>query len=228
MSFWSECWEFFLPRHCVICHNRLLTNEEHICLSCLIRLPRTPLLWQEENEFEKNLWGKLPLVRATTYLHYAKGGNVRKLLFELKYYHNPTIGNWLGRVMAQELLPHGFFKQIDYLIPVPLHKKREKQRGYNQCLMLAQGVSAVTKIPILPTLLQRTNYNETQTNKGLYERWVNVQNLFTLTSEFELTDKHILLIDDVFTTGATIVACADAFCHIKKLRISVLTLAYAK
>lgn len=226
MNFWIECWEFFLPRQCAICQNRLLASEEHICMSCLIRLPRTPLLWKEENEFEKNLWGKLPLQRATSYLHYSKGGDVRKLLYELKYYHNPSIGEFLGRCMAQELLPIGFFTGVDYLVPVPLHPKKERQRGYNQSEMLAKGVSAITKIPILSNQLVRQQYNETQTHKGLYERWVNVQNLFTNPSPSHLADKHILLIDDVFTTGATIVACSDAFCNVNNLRISVLTLAY--
>lgn len=226
MNFWNECWDFFLPRHCVICHDRLLTAQVHICLSCLIKLPRTPFLWSEGNEFEQNLWGKLPLVRATSYLHYAKGGDVRKLLYELKYYHNPTIGLFLGKCMAQELLPLGFFKGIDYIIPVPLHPKKERKRGYNQSKMIAQGVSDITQIAILSDQLARKQYNETQTDKGLYERWANVQNIFTLSSPTQLVGKHILLIDDVFTTGATIVACADAFCQVNNLRISVLTLAY--
>lgn len=227
-TFLTDLWELFLPRHCVICQERLSSSEKHVCLSCLIRFPRTPLLWGEGNELEKDLWGKLPLKRATSYLHYSKGGDVRKLLFELKYYHNSAIGQWLGKCMAQELLPLHFFQSIDYLVPVPLHLKREKQRGYNQSLMLAQGISAVTGIPILPRLLTRKSYNETQTHKGLYERWVNVQNLFTLSTPLDLTHKHILLVDDVFTTGATIVACADAFSNTNDIQISVLTLAYAR
>ncbi|MGL5272487.1 MAG: ComF family protein [Phocaeicola sp.] len=194
----------------------------------MIRLPRIRQQWHEGNELEKDLWGKLPLVRATAYLNYSKGGDVRKVLYELKYYKNSNIGKWLGKCMAQELIPLGFFETVDYIIPVPLHIKREKQRGYNQSLMLAQGIAAKTNIPILSNILTRTTFNETQTHKGLYERWINVQNLFSLLPQDKLNNKHILLIDDVFTTGATIVACADAFSNIKNLRISVLTLAFAR
>ncbi|MGL5938716.1 MAG: ComF family protein [Phocaeicola sp.] len=227
-TFWIECWELFFPRQCAICQNKLLASEKHICLSCLIHLPRTPLLWSDGNELEKELWGKIPLVKAASYLHYDKGGDARKLLYELKYYQNPTIGEWLGRCMAQELMPLNFFDSIDFLIPVPLHIKKEQKRGYNQSLMIAQGVSSVTKIPILSNSIYRNRFNETQTNKGLYERWINVQELFKLHPQSYLESKHILLIDDVFTTGATIVACADALSHLPDIRISVLTLASAK
>lgn len=225
MTLLTDLWQLFFPRCCLLCSQRLQKGEEHICFRCLAALPRTHL--QKENELEKSLWGKLPIERANAFLFYAKGGDVRKLLFELKYYGNARIGYFLGRCMASELLPSGFFKGMDCIIPVPLHIRKQKKRGYNQSEVLAEGIASVTNIPLAKHLLARSKDIETQTHKGNYERWENVRNVFECFSPEELTDKHILLVDDVLTTGATIVACSDALGKIPGLRISVLTLAWA-
>ena len=225
MTLLTDLWQLFFPRCCLLCGQRLLKGEEHICFRCLVALPRTHL--QKENELEKSLWGKLPIERANAFLFYAKGGDVRKLLFDLKYYGNADLGHFLGRCMASELLPSGFFNDIDYIVPVPLHARKQKKRGYNQSEVLAEGIASVTKIPMDKHLLIRNKDIETQTHKGNYERWENVRNVFECLSPEKLSDKHILLVDDVLTTGATIVACADALGKIPGLRISVLTLAWA-
>lgn len=202
-------------------------GEEHLCLRCLSDLPRTYLHLHRDNKLEKNLWGKLPIERASAFLYYAKGGDVRHLLYDLKYHGNPRIGTFLGRCMASELLPSGFFEGIDFIVPVPLHPKKHKERGYNQSEMLAEGIATLTGIPVFREMLVRNQYTETQTRKSSYDRWLNVKDVFECTSLNALTGKHILLVDDVMTTGATIVACADALKTVKSLRISVLTLALA-
>jgi ComF family protein len=176
---------------------------------------------------EKGLWGKIPVERAHSFLYYTKGGDVRKLLYELKYYRNPKIGHYLGRCMAEELVPTGFFDGIDYIIPVPLHKKKQETRGYNQSEQLAAGISSVLGCEVLDDVLIRVKQADTQTRKGHYERWINVKDVFDYVPSRDLSGKHILLLDDVFTTGATIVACADVLKQIPDLRISVLTLALA-
>lgn len=227
MSIWIDLWELLFPRCCVVCGERLSKSEEFLCFKCLASLPRTRLHERAGNEMEKNLWGKLPIERASAFLFYIKGGKVRKLLYELKYYHNPKIGHFLGRCMAAELKPSGFFSGIDYIIPVPLHGKRERKRGYNQSALLADGVAAVVGCPVLCDVIVRTCYTESQTRKSYYERWVNVRDVFEYVPTTSLEGKHILLLDDVFTTGATIVACADALRQVPKLRISVLALALA-
>lgn len=227
MAIWNDLWEFFFPRYCVVCGKRLLQGEEHVCSKCFSGLPRTRLHLRPENDMEKNLWGKLPLERASAYLYYAKEGDVSRLLYELKYYGNAHIGHYLGRCMATDLSLSGFFRGIDYVIPVPLHKAKRRKRGYNQSEMLVEGIASVTGIPIFRDLLVRSRYTETQTRKGGYERWLNVQDVFECTSGEALKDKHVLLVDDVMTTGATIVACADSLAGIPGLRISVLTLALA-
>lgn len=227
MGLLTDVWEFFFPRYCVVCGKRLLQGEEHFCVACLCALPRTRFRNLEDNELAKLLWGKMPIVRASAFLYYSKGGNVRELLFQLKYYGNQKIGFFLGRCMAMELVPKGFFDGIEGIIPVPLHCKKRKLRGYNQSELLAEGISSVTGIPLLRDVLRRNQYTDTQTRKSNYERWNNVMDVFECTYREHISFKHVLLVDDVLTTGATLVACADAFKEIEGLRISVLTLAWA-
>ena len=227
MSIWTDLWKFFFPQCCLICGKTLLEGEEYLCFHCLSNMPRTHLYLQKDNEMEKELWGKLPIERSSAYLYYSKGGDVKKLLTELKYRGNADLGCFLGRCMTREMLSSGFFQGIDGIITVPLHPRKQKIRGYNQSIMLANGISSITNIPVWNDLLIRTQYTQTQTRKGSYERWLNVKDIFECTSPEQLKGKHVLLVDDVFTTGATLVACADAFRQIPDLRFSVLTLALA-
>lgn len=190
-------------------------------------LPRAHIHLRQVNEMEKSLWGKFPVERAEAYLYYIKGGDAQRILFELKYYGNLKLAYFLGRCMALELRSSDFFDGIDYIVPVPLHRKKLKKRGYNQSEVLAEGVASVTGIPMATDLLVREQYTETQTHKGNYERWMNVKGIFGCNSWENFKGKHLLLVDDVFTTGATVVACADALACIPDLKLSVLTLAIA-
>lgn len=225
MGIWTDLWELFFPRCCVVCGRRLQKHEEYLCLHCLSRLPLAGLHHCPDNPMEKNLWGKLPLVRAAAFLPYVKGGDTQKLLFSLKYYGVSRLGIFLGRWMATELMPSGFFQDIDCIVPVPLHEKKKRRRGYNQSEMLAEGLSEVTGIPVSKHLIVREQETETQTRKGAYERWSNVSGVFGCSSPEAYEGKHILLVDDVMTTGSTLVSCADALSGVSRLRISVLTLA---
>ena len=223
----NDIWEFFFPRYCVVCGKRLLLGEEHLCVNCLCALPRIRFQNQEKNERAKLLWGKIPIERASAFLYYSKGGDVRELLFQLKYYGNQKIGYFMGRCMAQELISTGFFDGVEGIIPVPLHDRKRKSRGYNQSELLAEGISSIVQIPLFKNVLRRKQYTETQTHKSNYERWNNVMDVFEGVSLERLSCKHVLLVDDVLTTGATLVACADAFRGVEGIRISVLTLAWA-
>ena len=227
MSIWTDLWKLFFPQCCLVCGKTLLEGEEYLCFHCLSNMPRTHLYLHKDNEMEKELWGKFPIERASAYLYYSKGGDVKKLLTDLKYRGNADLGCFLGRCMTREMLSSGFFQGVNGIIPVPLHPRKQKIRGYNQSIMLANGISSVTNIPVWNDLLVRTQYTQTQTRKGSYERWLNVKDMFECTSPDRLRGKHVLLVDDVFTTGATLVACADAFRQIPDLRFSVLTLALA-
>ena len=227
MSLLTDLWNLFFPSCCLICGRTLLGGEEHVCFHCLSELPRTQMHWQRDNEVEKCFWGKIPVERASAFLYYSRGGDVKELLAALKYRGRSSLGHFLGRCMARELCSSDFFQGMDGIIPVPLHERKQRIRGYNQSKALAEGVSSVTGIPLWDNLLVRTQFTETQTRKGNYERWLNVKDMFECTSLEALEGKHVLLVDDVLTTGATLVACADAFREVKGLRVSVLTLAWA-
>lgn len=228
MNILTDIREFFFPRLCVACGNRLLQDEKGLCLRCSSDLPYTHL-YGSGNEMEKCFWGRMPIVRASSLFYYNKKSNVAQVLYAMKYHGQRRLCIEMGRQLAEELLPHDFFSGIDYIIPVPLHRNRFHDRGYNQCELLAQGVSQKTGISILTDAIFRTRNNPTQTHKGSNERWDNTRELFRKSERCpDIRGKHILLIDDVLTTGATLISCADAIANIADIRISILTLAWAK
>lgn len=226
MSIWNDLWELFFPRYCVICGKRLSSSEECLCVGCLFSLPQTRMLLQEENELEKNFWGRFFLGRAVSCFYYSKGGDVRKLMYELKYHGNKEIGLFMGRYMAMNLHPD-FFKDMDAIIPIPLHPEKKRKRGYNQSELLAMGISQITGLPVWTDVIERVQFTETQTHKSQHERWMNVSTAFSRVNEYKVAGKHVLLVDDVLTTGATIIACADVLKEVANIKISVLTLAWA-
>lgn len=171
--------------------------------------------------------GKLPLERATSCFFYHKGSDFRHVLHLLKYGGRKDIGEVMGRFMAAELMEAGFFEGIDLILPVPLHPRKQKVRGYNQSECIARGISAVTGIPMDVSSVVRQRHTDTQTRKSAYERWENVDGIFCLLSPGCFRRKHVLIVDDVLTTGATVTACADAFRGVEGIRISILTLAVA-
>lgn len=216
------------PRCCIVCGRPLAKGEECLCTMCNINLPRTGYHLKEDNPVEKLFWGKIPLERATSFFFYRKGSDFRQILHQLKYAGQKNIGAIMGRYMAAELQESGFFEDIDVIVPVPLHKKKQRLRGYNQSEWIARGIAAVTGIPIDTESVVRHKNTETQTSKSSLERWENVNGIFELYHAEPLTGKHILIVDDVLTTGATTVECASCLTKIEGVRISVLTLAIAE
>lgn len=218
----------FFPRCCIICGNPLAKGEAYLCARCNMNLPRTGLHKFKDNAVEQLFWGKIPLERATSYLYYRKGSDFRQILYRLKYRGQKEIGEVMGRCMATELLSCNFFSDMDVIIPVPLHPKKQRLRGYNQSEWIARGVSAVTGIPVDVGSVIRCKNTATQTRKTTFERWENVDQTFLLHFPERFGGKHLLIIDDVLTTGATTVACVSAFAEVEGVRISVLTLAVAE
>lgn len=216
------------PRCCVVCGRPLAKGEECICAMCNINLPRTNYHLQKDNLVEQLFWGKIPLERATSFFFYRKGSDFRQILHQLKYGGQKEIGAIMGRYMASELTVSGFFEGIDVIIPVPLHKRKQRIRGYNQSEWIARGISAVTGICIDTEVIVRRKHTDTQTRKSTFERWENVDGIFELHHAESLKGKHLLVVDDVLTTGATTVACASRLMEIEGVRISVLTLAVAE
>lgn len=217
----------FFPRQCVVCGTPLQEGEEAICLRCNMDLPRTDYHFCADNPVERMFWGKIPLERATSYFFYHKGSDFRRILHQLKYGGRKDLGETMGRFMAAELTVSEFFCDVDVIVPVPLHPRKQRMRGYNQSECVAKGVAAVTGIPLDAASVVRKKHTETQTSKSAYERWKNVDGIFHLRYPERFVGKHILLVDDVLTTGATITTCADVFRDVEGVRISVLTLAVA-
>lgn len=218
----------FFPRRCVVCGANLIEGEEAICTRCNIDMPRTNYHKLKDNPVERMFWGKIPLERATSYFFYRKGSDFRKILHLLKYGGRKELGAVMGRFMAADLQSADFFRDVDVIVPVPLHPRKRRARGYNQSDWIARGVSQLTGIPADTAAVVREKQTETQTRKSAFERWENVNGIFSLRHPEVFAGKHVLIIDDVLTTGSTTVACADVFRHVEGIRISVLTLAVAE
>ena len=223
----SDFWFLLFPKNCEACGRALSRGEDVLCFDCLYELPRTNFCKELDNPVRQLFEGRIKLERATALFSFQKGSRFRKLLHSLKYHHKPEIGMLLGKELGAEMLSSGNFSDIDYIIPVPLHPNREKKRGYNQSERIASGISAVTKIPVLTGVLVRNIDTKTQTKMNKDERWQNVSGKFVLTDSEILKGKHVLLVDDVVTTGATTESCGTVLLSVEGLRLSIAVLAKA-
>ena len=217
----------FYPRVCAACGEPLLKDEDTVCLKCRYTLPRTGYEHHPDNPVAQSFYGRVRLHAATSCFFFAKSGKVQHLIHQLKYKGNKYAGMFLGEQIGESIKDEPLFQGIDYIIPVPLHPKRERQRGYNQSLVIAFGIHEATGIPIGDKYLVRGVYTETQTHKSAEERFKNVKDIFEVRFAKELEGKHILLVDDVLTTGATLESCAHQLENVPGIVISVATAACA-
>lgn len=228
-SFLTKVLDFVSPRLCVICGRRLLPSQPLLCSHCTLHLPVTNYyLSPLDNPMARLFWGLFPIERASALFFYEPKASTRELIYDLKYRGFPMIGEEMGALIARRYQPAGFFESVDAIIPVPLTQRRRWQRGYNQSEMLARGIREVTGLPILTDVLKRTSFKGSQTKRNQWERRENVDGVFRLVRPDDIRGKHILLIDDIITTGATIVACADELCKAGDVKISVLSLGLTK
>ena len=215
------------PSVCAACGTSLFKWENLVCTRCRSFLPKTGYELQEDNPLARIFYGKVHLKAVTACFFFSKEGKVQHLIHELKYKGNGEAGVFLGQELGKSIKEAPRFKGIDYLIPVPLHPKRERKRGYNQSMMIVQGISEVTGIPVGDTFLVRSVNTATQTRKSKEERWQNVKDIFDVKHPERLEGKYVLLIDDVLTTGATLEACALKLSTIPGITISCATAACA-
>lgn len=227
MRWINDLKELLFPRYCKVCRRRLMHSEQHLCINCLLDLPRTHYERDPNNLLMQHLMEWPEVIRATAYFNYYKEGKYSSLIHHLKYYDHPEVGTYLGRLAATELKAGEFFDGIDLIVPVPLSKKKQRQRGYNQCDYIARGISEITGIAMCTDCIERSVNTDTQTAKGRIERWKNTEGIFRITNAEILKDKHILLLDDVATTGATLHACISTLLTVPGVRISVFALAKA-
>lgn len=220
----NELSNLFFPNCCAVCDSKLLPAEEGVCLRCLHKLPKTNNFDEPDNLAETLLAGRFPFERVATFCVYSKQGVLQPLIHELKYNNKKEIGILLGKMFGKDLIGSNFIKNIDFIVPVPLHPKREKKRGYNQARMIAEGLSKATSIPVSNNNLVRSIFNPTQTKRTKTQRWENVKDIFDVVSPKDYADKHILLVDDIITTGSTLEACAHALLKSPGIKISIATL----
>ena len=216
------------PRICPVCNNVLLSHEKHICTKCRIDIPITRYHMQEFNAMEQLFAGKTPIEKAVGYFFYEKGNPYSNILHNIKYRNNPQLGQYVAKLFAQELLSRDIFKDIDCIIPIPLHHRKKIQRGYNQSEYIAKGFSEVFDIPVHNNIIIAHKSHESQTNKGIYERWLNTQNIFSAQDTQVLENKHVLIVDDVVTTGATLLSAALTIASVPNIKISLATLGVAR
>lgn len=225
-TFLNDLLALLFPNCCVVCHTPLIEGEEKICLSCLTRLPYTRF-GADNNPTNALFAGRPEAGWSNAFLRYEKGGMTQKLIYRLKYYGDKELGQTLGRMAAASVRQSPGFVMPDMLIPVPLHRKRLRARGYNQSEWIARGFSSTWNVPVNTTQLNRDKRTVTQTKKNLYDRMINMETAFQAINHDVLTGKHVLLIDDVLTTGATLNACMDELSTTNNIKISTFSLSVA-
>ncbi|HAL82102.1 MAG TPA: ComF family protein [Mucilaginibacter sp.] len=216
------------PELCAACRESLVANEHLICTGCLFNLPFTNFHLQADNIVAQQFWGKLPLEGAYALLYFTKGGKTQNLMHQFKYKGMRQIGNLLGNIAGEQLTKSEIFKTADLIVPVPLHRKRMRQRGYNQSACFAEGLSEKINARVEDNNLVREVATETQTHKSRFARFENMKEVFNVKHPEKLANKHILLVDDVITTGSTLEACGAELLKIPGLKLSIATIAYAE
>ncbi len=227
MTLLRNLFRLIYPALCPGCGESLLPGEHDLCLHCQLTLPYTRFSTTPFNSTEQRLTGRFPLHAATSYLYFNNETLGRPIVHSIKYNGNIHLARTMGRHMAQDLLQSHRFDNIDLIVPVPLHWRKLLKRGYNQSEELSRGLSQVLHIPVSTHNLIRTTYTETQTHKDRSERLSNMQHVFRVKHPESLQGKHILVIDDVITTGATLDAACQPLASIPDITISVATLCIA-
>ncbi len=229
LSTWtSDLLGLFFPNSCRLCGKTLHQQEEILCTTCLYKLARTNFQHSPENPVMDIFSGRLPLFSATAFLFFSKGGGTRRLIHKLKYKGNKEIGVHLGMLFGNQLDSSELFSTSDAIIPVPLHPRKEHKRGYNQSLMICEGLASRMNARVFSDVLYRKVHSSSQTRKSRYERWENVKDIFEIKKGHHLEGKHLILVDDVITTGATLEACGNKLLEIPDIRLSIASLAYAQ
>lgn len=223
-TIWNDLLALFFPNVCHLCGTPLVKGEEQICMHCLCRLH-----YGEDEDPEQAaliFMGKSEIRESGSFFRYEKNGRVQELIHELKYYDNKELAYWLGRWAFVHLKEQkSSLCDADILLPVPLHKSRLRERGYNQSEWIAKGISSVLSVPIDTTSVVRRVKTQTQTRRAVYERWGNMESVFELRDSSGLENKRVLLVDDVLTTGSTLNSCANVLSEIPGIYLSAFTLA---
>ncbi len=222
----NDLMQILFPDLCLTCERVLVRGEKYLCMHCLLHLPRTGYLDDPANEVARIFWGRVYIEHATAFCKFLKGGRYQKLIHWMKYRNRPDIARFLGQHFGRALAGTAFEK-ADVLIPVPLHPSRQRERGYNQSWHIARGMAEKLNKEVLQGILIRNRRSSSQTRKTRLERWENVKDIFRVEQVEAIMHKHILLVDDVVTTGATLEACATELLKVEGVKVSIAVLAVA-
>lgn len=218
----------FFPQACVGCDKPLTLQEKLICTDCWFHLPYTNYHLEPENNAARQLWGKAKIDFASAFVFYRDASRVKEIMYHFKYRNMPEIGELLGRRYGQTLCEAALLKHVDIIIPVPLHQSKLRKRGYNQSRHIAIGLSEALEKPVWSDCLVRTRTTDSQTRKSRFERHEGMQDTFMLVDADRIKGKHILLVDDVLTTGATFEACANTLTAGRCASVSVVAICRAQ
>jgi ComF family protein len=215
------------PHTCAGCGSDLLDKGNLLCTYCHAALPLTSFHLHSNNPVERLFWGRLPVTYATAQYYFSKESLMQRLMHAFKYKGNKDLGFFMGKMMGHELASSNRFLQVDALVPLPLFPSKERKRGYNQATVLCEGIAEILKKPVLKDAVVRTMHTESQTKKNRVERWQNMEGRFQLANKEAIAGKHILLVDDVITTGATLEACGHEILKGKDVALSIATLCFS-
>lgn len=225
MNLVADFISLFYPKVCAACDGELLSGEKFICVDCLLQLPYTGFVNQSPNTVEQMFWGRVELEAATSYLYFKKGNRTRKIMHRIKYKGEKELAQHIGKMMGEELKRSEKFKLIEGIIPIPLHKKKQRKRGFNQSEWFAKGLAEKLDVEVITDVLLKTSETKSQTKKNRWQRWLNMGEQFVVKQPETIVNKHILLVDDIVTTGATLEACAIALKGATDCKISIATMA---
>jgi ComF family protein len=226
-DFWDDFISLLFPRLCYACGDHLMRNEHLICTECYVVIPRTNYHLMKDNPVAQLFWGRCMIEKAAAFSYYNKDSRIRKLIHNLKYKGIREIGFELGRIYGLSLKSSGFMDDIDIVIPVPLHPSKERIRGFNQSEVISMGIADAAGLSVDIKSLERKMVSATQTKRSRYERWTNVDGIFQVAEIQAVSGKHILLVDDVITTGSTIESCTTELLKYEGVNVSVVALAFA-
>jgi len=224
-DYWTNFVHLFFPHTCMGC-NADIMPEQFLCTQCLMQLPHTGFFEAADNPVEQSFYGRVPINAAAAAFYFTKQSFVQQLLFQLKYKGRQDVGVWLGQQIGHQLNISKRFQPIDAIIPLPLHPKKEKLRGYNQSTCIAKGIAEVLQKPVYTNVIVRNKYTHTQTQKNRVQRWENMNDAFTIIEPAILKQQNILLVDDVITTGATLEACSNVLLSVPVASVQIATAAY--
>jgi ComF family protein len=217
----------FFPKICVGCGSDTLSNNQTICFTCITEMPTTNFEQHADNLVSDLFTGRIALLHACSYVFFSKDSLVQHLIHNFKYKANKELGHAMGSMMGHAILQANWPQKVDAIIPIPLNKIKQQKRGFNQAEILANGIAAVLEKPVETVAILRNKHTETQTRKTRADRWSNVAEVFDITDTNSLINKHVLLVDDVVTTGATLEACGKELLKINGLKLSIATFAFA-